>query len=112
MLRRMLIICGSLHSLIMLGTTFWASFQDSILNQGHLFKEAWFLATLTDTYLAFLLFYCWVFVVTPKWYFRLIHLVGVICLGNIMMGCFIAYRAYKMPHLQTMRDFLVGVSHD
>lgn len=106
MLRKYLIIFGLCHSLVMLSATIWASLQDSILNQGHLFQNAWFSATLIDTYLGFLLVYLWIFSVTPKWSFRLLHLITIICLGNIMMGAFVAYRAYKIKDLTTISQFL------
>ena len=112
MLRRTLIVFGITHSLVMLSMTIWSSLQDSILNQAHLFQNAWFLATLLDTYLAFLLFYLWVFTVTPKWHFKLLHLIAIITLGNIIMGLYIAYRAYKMVHLQSIKQFLTEVNDD
>lgn len=108
MLRRYIIFFGLIHAMVMLGTTIWASMQSSILQQGHLFSEPWFIATLIDTYLAFLLFYLWIALTTRGNIIRMMYFVLVVTLGNISMGLMIAWRAYRMHQAMTWIQFLKG----
>jgi len=108
MLRRLIMCFGVIHAVAMLSVTIWSSLQESIMLQGHLFNEPWFLATLTDTYLAFLLFYLWIFFTEKGALKKGVYLVLVLCLGNIAMGLMITYRAYRADHTLTWAEFFKG----
>lgn len=112
MLRWSLMIYGVLHAGIMAGVTIWASLQKSILENGHLVKEPWFIATITDTYLGFLLFFLWVCCVERRLVYRVVWAVLICGLGNIVMGLFIVIRAYRFPTDVSLRTFLTEVYHD
>ncbi len=112
MLRRNLIIYGVIHSSVMLGITVWASLENSILNAGYLFFEVWFLATLADTYLAFLLVYLWLAVTSRHLVFKVLCALSFILLGNIAMGLAISYRAYVLGPNLTWTRFFKGELND
>lgn len=70
----------------MLAVTTWASLQENILIGGEkIIEEPWGIATLFDTYFAFLTFYIWVLykekTITPK----ILWLIAIVILGNIAM---------------------------
>ena len=107
-IRKTLIIFGLIHAMVMLGFTTWASYQNSILNVGYLFDDAWFIATLADTYLGFLVVYLWIALTRHHFWSRLIHLIAFISLGNIAIGLAIAWRAYAMGKDLTLAKFFKG----
>lgn len=108
MVRQRLFIYGFIHFALMLSMTIWASFQNSILNAGPLFDKPWFLATLTDTYLSFVVIYLWSAVITKSWVQRILWFVLFMGLGNIAIGLFIMIRAYGLSPKATVKEFLVS----
>ena len=112
MTRKILIIYGCCHALIMFITTLWASNINSILNTGHLFKSPWFIATLVDAYLGFLIVYIWSLYTTKSIIKNITTLIAFICLGNIAIGLLVTYRAFQMSPTSHFIDFLKGDLND
>jgi hypothetical protein len=57
----------------------------------------WFIATLFDTYFAFLTFYCWVAYKEPGIFARIFWLVAILTLGNIAMAGYLLLQLFGLP---------------
>ncbi|MBG90883.1 MAG: hypothetical protein CL521_03590 [Actinobacteria bacterium] len=108
MTRNRIILLGLVHASIMLATTIWASLEMNILKTGPLFDEAWFIATLVDTYLGFGIVYLWLALTWHHTLIRILYFIGFICLGNIAIGIAIAHRAYSLGPKLTVAMLLKG----
>ncbi len=92
----------------MLWVTTWASLQQSILQiPREVWGNPWFVATLFDTYFAFLTFYLWVAYREKGWVARILWLLGVLVLGNIAMASYMLLVLFRLPPDAPMRAVLV-----
>lgn len=92
----------------MLGVTSWASTQCALWAlPGSVGGHPWFIATLFDTYWAFLTFYCWLAYKERSWLARLGWLVGVLLLGNIAMAVYMLILLFRVPATARMEDILL-----
>ncbi|WP_395743073.1 DUF1475 family protein [Prosthecobacter sp.] len=92
----------------MLGVTSWASTQCALWAlPGSVGSHPWFIATLFDTYWAFLTFYCWLAYKERSWLSRLGWLVGVLLLGNIAMAVYMLILLFCVPATARMEDILL-----
>src|SRR4030095_15121040 len=57
----------------------------------------WFVATLFDTYFAFLTFWLWVAYKQRGWGSRIGWLTGILLLGNIAMAAYLLIQLFKLP---------------
>ena len=103
-----LIAYGLIHGSVMLALTIWASLQQHILDTNHLWKEVWFVATITDTYLGFIAIALWFILTSTGTIKKIITFILIMGLGNIAIGFGIAYRAYRSEDTLTFPAFLVG----
>jgi hypothetical protein len=67
----------------------------------------WFVATLFDTYFAFLTFYCWVAYKERSNVARVLWLLGILLLGNIAMAIYVLIALFKLPSDATMEALLL-----
>ena len=75
--------------LAMLGVTSWASSVVALWETPRaVATHPWFIATLFDTYFAFLTFYCWVAYKETSNVARVIWLIAILLLGNIAMAIY------------------------
>src|SRR6185436_3039113 len=82
----------------MLAVTTWASLQIPLWNTPRaVATHPWFIATLFDTYFAFLTFYCWVAYKEVSNVARLAWLIAILLLGNIAMAIYLLIRLFKLP---------------
>jgi hypothetical protein len=82
----------------MLAVTSWASLQCSILKiPSAVLSHPWFIATMFDTYWAFLTFYCWVVYKEVSWIARIGWLVAILLLGNIAMAIYMLIELFRVP---------------
>ena len=82
----------------MLVVTSWASSQVALWNTPHaVATHPWFIATLFDTYFAFLTFYCWVVYKETSVFARLLWLVAILALGNIAMAAYMLIQLFRIP---------------
>jgi len=100
-----------LFFLIVLGSMLWVTTHASL--QCALWKtprevvgHPWFIATLFDTYWAFLTFYCWVCYKETSWINRILWLVAILLLGNIAMASYMLNKLFRLPPNATVRDLL------
>jgi hypothetical protein len=94
--------------LSMLAVTSWASMQCALWKTPReVVTHPWFIATLFDTYWAFLTFYCWVAYKERSWITRLAWLIGILLLGNIAMAIYMLIQLFKVPANGRIEDVLM-----
>jgi hypothetical protein len=82
----------------MLVVTAWASnivalWKTPVSVLGH----PWFVATLFDTYFAFLTFWLWVAYKQRGWGSRIAWLIAILLLGNIAMAVYMLIQLFRLP---------------
>ncbi len=81
-----------------IGTTGWASSVVALWETPRsVVTHPWFVATLVDTYLAFLTFWLWVAYKERRWPVRLAWLAGILLLGNIAMAIYALIKLFRLP---------------
>ncbi len=81
----------------MLGVTTWASMHCPLWAIPRpVIGHPWFIATLFDTYWAFLTFYCWVVYKEPSLVARVLWLVAILLLGNIAMAVYMLIELFRV----------------
>ena len=93
--------------LAMIGVTSWASSEVALWNTPRaVATHPWFIATLFDTYFAFLAFWLWVAWLEKTWLRRISWLVAILLLGNIAMAIYMLVRLFRLPRTATMEDVI------
>jgi len=94
--------------LSMLAVTSWAS---SIVALWKMPREVathpWFIATLFDTYFAFLAFWAWVAYKETSHVARGLWLVAILLLGNIAMAIYVLREVFRVPADAKIEDVLL-----
>jgi hypothetical protein len=67
----------------------------------------WFIATLFDTYFAFLTFWLWLASRERSWVARALWLIAILTLGNIAMSAYMLRLVWRLPSSASMRDVLL-----
>jgi hypothetical protein len=94
--------------LSMLAVTSWASLECALWKTPReVVTHPWFIATLFDTYWAFLTFYCWVAYKEVSWFARIGWLIGILLLGNIVMAIYMLIQLFKVPADGRVEDVLL-----
>jgi len=92
----------------MLAVTSWAS---NIVALWKMPREVathpWFIATLFDTYFAFLTFYAWVAYKETSNLARAIWLLAILLLGNIAMATYLLRELFRVPANARMEQVLL-----
>ena len=92
----------------MLGVTSWASVQCALWETPRtVVTHPWFIATLFDTYWAFLTFYCWVAYKEVSWLARIAWLIGILLLGNIIMAIYMLIQLFQVPATTSIETVLL-----
>lgn len=92
----------------MLAVTSWASVQCALWKTPReVVTHPWFIATLFDTYWAFLTFYCWVVYKEASWIARVAWLLGILLLGNIAMAVYMLIQLFRVPMNARIEDVLL-----
>lgn len=98
-MKKYLLFFFSFVLIAMLAVTTWASLQENIIVGGaKLFNQPWGVATLFDTYFAFLTFFIWVLYKEKSNVMKLIWLILILTLGNIAMAFYVLIQIYKSPN--------------
>ena len=107
MKRILQVLCG-LVLLSMLIVTTWASLNENVLAGGaKIVAEPWGIATLFDTYFAFLTFYAWVYYKETKFMARGLWLILILALGNIAMAAYLLWQLAKLDSHFMAQDLLL-----
>lgn len=92
----------------MLAVTTWASLQVALWNTPReVATHPWFIATLFDTYFAFLTFYVWLAYKETSNLARAVWLLAILLLGNIAMATYLLRELFRLPADATMEDLLL-----
>ncbi len=91
----------------MLAVTTWASLQVPLWETPRaVATHPWFIATLFDTYFAFLTFYVWLAYKETSNLARVLWLLAILLLGNIAMAIYLLRELFRLPTNATMEDLL------
>ena len=94
--------------LAMLWVTFWASSQVALWKvPKEVIGHPWFVATLFDTYFAFLVFYFWVAYKETSLAARIVWFIMIMALGNIAIAVYMLWKLFKLPGNASMADLLL-----
>lgn len=89
-MKKLMIVFFSGVLLSMLIVTTWASLHEDVFTGGgKLLREPWGVATLADTYFAFLTFYVWVLYKEQSKLLKGVWLVLILLLGNMAMAVYV-----------------------
>jgi hypothetical protein len=66
----------------------------------------WFIATLFDTYFAFLTFWLWLAWKERTWPRRISWLVAILLLGNIAMAIYVLIQLFRLPKTATLEHLI------
>ncbi len=92
----------------MLVVTTWASLHVALWNiPREILTYPWFIATLFDTYFAFLTFYVWLAYKETSNFARVLWLLAILLLGNIAMAIYLLRELLRLPPNATMEDLLL-----
>lgn len=91
----------------MLAVTTWASLQCPLFAvPREVFTHPWFIATLFDTYWAFLTFFVWVCFKQTSWIARVAWFIAIMLLGNIAMAVYCLNELFRVPSDGKLTDLL------
>lgn len=92
----------------MLAVTGWASSQVALWKiPGSVGGHPWFIATLFDTYFAFLTFWLWLAYKERIWPVRIAWLLAILLLGNIAMAGYLLIQLFRLPRTATLEDLII-----
>lgn len=92
----------------MLMVTSWASQAVALWNMPRaVATHPWFIATLFDTYFAFLAFWAWVAYKETTILCRALWLLAILLLGNIAMSIYVLRELFRVPANAGFEDVLL-----
>lgn len=92
----------------MLAVTTWASLEVALWKMPReVLTRPWFIATLCDTYWAFLTFYLWLAYKETSKPARVLWLIAILLLGSIAMAGYMLIQLFRLPKTATMEDLLL-----
>jgi hypothetical protein len=84
--------------LAMAAVTCWASQTVAVWNTPReVVTHPWFIATLFDTYFAFLIFYAWVAYKETGVFARVAWLIAILALGNFAIAAYMLIQLFRVP---------------
>jgi hypothetical protein len=105
---RFLQVLFTLVLVTMLAVTGWASTHTAIWQiPPSVIGHPWFIATLFDTYFAFLVFWGWVAYKERTILARIAWLVAILLLGNIAIAVYMLIQLWKLPPGSRIQDLLI-----
>jgi len=95
----------------MFAVTIWASSQVAMWHTPReVATHPWFIATLVDTYFAFLIFYAWVAYKEVSVGARIGWLLGILLLGNFAIAAYMLIQLFRLPADASVEDLLLRKS--
>ncbi len=98
----------------LIGVSIWATGHisispviDELMTYPGVGNNPWFIATLFDTYFAFLWFWAWVAYKEPSWLSRIVWLVLILGLGNMAMASYVLIQLLRLPADAKIEDLLL-----
>lgn len=81
----------------MIAVTGWASLDCALWRiPGEVASHPWFIATLADTYWAFLTFYAWLAYKETSWTSRAIWLLAILVLGTMAVAAYMLHQVFRV----------------
>lgn len=81
----------------MIAVTGWASLDCALWRiPGEVAAHPWFIATLADTYWAFLTFYAWLTYKETSWASRAIWLLAILVLGTMAVAAYMLNQLFRV----------------
>jgi hypothetical protein len=78
--------------------TIWASDSIALWNTpSAILTHPWFIATLFDTYFAFLIFFAWVAYKETRVFARVAWLIAILALGNFAIATYMLIQLFRVP---------------
>ena len=106
MKKRLLILFFLSILIVMTAVTVRAISVRNILDNGHLMRDPWFLATLADAYCGFITFYVWVYLKEKTLIRRAAWFVAIMLLGNFAMATYAIIQISKLKPKQPIASIL------
>ena len=107
-MKRPLIVAFSVVLLSMLAVTTWASSQVALWQTPReVWAHPWFIATLLDTYFAFLTFWLWLAYKETSNMARGLWLVAILLLGNLAMAAYMLVQLIRLPPAAPLEALLL-----
>ena len=101
-------IAFTLVLVAMLGVTIWASNLVALWETPRaVATHPWFIATLFDTYFAFLTFYVWVAYKETSNVARVAWLIAILLLGNIATAVYLLIQLFRLPTNARIEELLL-----
>ncbi len=101
-------IAFSIVLITMLAITAWASSHGALWEiPREVTQHPWFIATLFDTYFAFLTFWAWVAYKETSNLMRIAWLIAILLLGNIAIAAYMLIQLWKLPRDATLSRLLL-----
>lgn len=101
-------IAASVVLLSMLAVTTWASGHVALWKMPRdVATHPWFIATLFDTYFAFIAFWAWVAYKETSHLARVAWLVAILLLGNIAMAIYALRELFRVSATASIEDVLL-----
>lgn len=89
------------------GVVGWAMLQESLFHIPQpVVSDPWFIATLTDTYFAFIVFYLWVCYRENSLISRILWFLLIMGMGNIAIAAYMLLVLFKVSPKASIRDIL------
>ncbi len=81
----------------MIAVTGWASLDCALWRiPGEVMSHPWFIATLADTYWAFLTFYAWLAYKETSWISRVLWLLAILVLGTMAVAAYMLLQLFRV----------------
>jgi len=107
-MKKSLFVLFTVILLSMMASTFWASMDRSVFQTGRgLWPDPWFLTTLLDAYLGFLLFYVWVAYKERTTLSRILWFLLIMALGNMAAAFYVLLQLGKLRSVDPWEKLLV-----
>jgi len=92
----------------MASVTTWASMKLALWETPReVILHPWFIATLFDTYFAFLTFWAWVAYKETSWFARIAWLLGIVIFGNFVIASYMLIQFFRVPASASLEQILL-----
>jgi len=107
-MKKSLFVLFTVILLSMMASTFWASMDRSVFQAGRgLWPDPWFLTTLLDAYLGFLIFYVWVAYKERTTLSRILWFLLIMPLGNMAAAFYVLLQLGKLRTVDPWEKLLL-----
>ena len=107
-MKKSLLVLFTALLLAMMTVTFWASLDRSVLQARRgLWLDPWFVATLVDAYIGFVIFYVWVAYKEKTAFSRILWFFLILGLGNMAAAFYVLLQMRKLGSVDPWEKVLL-----